>query len=329
MTSWVKANSSSTEGNLPPPRGLVCPLVTPLAEDGKIDHRSLRRLLAHVERWADALLLADLRWGEAAQLGMERRLELVSAAMQLVEGRRPLMVCVTGTSLNETRALEAELHRAATQTGYRGPLYAVDYPLVYHGNRDLPRLLAEDGERQGLPLIIGNDPKRIRSIKGAARHSNIRTAVLKKIATVPGVCAMIFQGSLKRGIDYQAAVRPGKGFLFYDGDEAVFLNNPGMGGVVAGGSNLLPEDWKHVIRSSMGRCDIDRQVRSHQRDVWESGELLAALYRLCRPDPAARLKHILARCGLIASEVTASGISGGGQAWRSERDRFLKRCDLT
>jgi dihydrodipicolinate synthase/N-acetylneuraminate lyase len=329
MTSWAKANSSSTEGSLPPPRGLVCPLVTPLTEDGKIDHRSLRRLLAHAGRWADALLFGDLRWGEAVALGVERRIELVSAGLKLVDGRRPLMICITGASLDETRALTAEFHRATERTGYQGALYAVDYPLMYHGNRDLPQLLAEEGERLRVPLIIGNDPKRVRQARGAARHGNIRTAVLKKIAMNPQVCAMIFMGSLKRSLDYQAAVRNRKGFFFYDGDESVFLKNPGMGGVVSGGSNLLPEDWKHVIQSSLGRCDKERQVRSHQREIWESGELLQSLYRLYRPEPAFRLKRILARSGLIASEAVAGGGSAMHEDWHTELDRFLLRCDLT
>jgi dihydrodipicolinate synthase/N-acetylneuraminate lyase len=303
--------------------------VSPLAEDGRVDHRSLKRLLAHVGRWADALLFADLRWGEAVELGMERRQELVSAALTLIDGRLPLMVCITGASLDQTRVLEDEFLRAAERIAYRGPLYAVDYPLVYHGNRDLPRLLAENDGSRRAPLIIGNDPKRVRGLKGPAHHCNIRTAVLKKIASVPRVCAMIFRGSLKRSLDYQAAVRMRRNFLFYDGDESVFLNKPGMGGVVSGGSNLLPEDWAHVIRSSLGRCDTDRHVRSHQRDVWASGELLRALHRLYRPDPAARLKQILARSGLIASEATASGVSAMSEEWGAELDRFLQRYDLT
>ncbi len=313
----------------PPPRGLVCPLVTPLAEDGGIDHRSLQRLLARAGRWADALFVADLRWGEAAELGVERRLELLSTALKLVDGRRPLMVCITGNTPGETRTLAAELRRAAERIDYPGALYAVDYPLVYHGNRDLPQLLTEDAGRLRLPLIIGNDPKRVRRLKGPARHSNIRTAVLKKIADIPQVCAMIFQGSLKRSLDYQAAVRNRQGFVFYDGDEAVFLNNPGMGGVASGGSNLLPEDWKHIIQSSLGRCDAERQIRSHQREVWEAGVILQTLYRLYRPDPAARMKRILARCGLIASETTASGVSETPEDWQDELDRFLQQCDLT
>jgi 4-hydroxy-tetrahydrodipicolinate synthase len=303
--------------------------VSPLAEDGKIDHRSLKRLMAYVGRWADALLFADLRWGEAVELGMERRLELVSAALKLIDGRLPLMVCITGVSLEQTRILEAEFLRAAERIDYGGPLYAVDYPLVYHGNRDLPRLLDENHRMRRIPLIIGNDPKWVRGVKGPTHHRNIRTAVLKKIADVPRVCAMIFRGSLKRSLDYQAAVRRRRGFFFYDGDEAVFLNKPGMGGVVSGGSNLLPEDWAHIIRSSLGRCDTERQVRSHQRNVWESGELLRALCGLYRPDPSARLKRILARSGLIASEATASGVSTKTGDWDAELDRFLRRYDLT
>jgi len=38
---------------------------------------------------------------------------------------------------------------------------------------------------------------------------------------------MIFRGSLKRSLDYQAAVRMRRKFLFYDGDESVY-RRPGF-----------------------------------------------------------------------------------------------------
>ncbi len=329
MTSSAKVSSSSTESKVwLPPRGLVCPLVTPLTGSGRVDHRSLRRLLAHVGRFADALLFVDLRWGEAGQLDTERRLELVSAALKLVDGRLPAMVCVTGKSLEQTRMLTDELHRERDRTGYAGQLYAVDYPLMYHGNRDLPKVLAEALRGNRIPLILGNDPHQAGLVKGTGRHRNIRTAVLKKIVRTPQVCAMIFRGSLRRSLGYQAALRDRGDFLFYDGEESVFLDSPGMGGVVSGGSNLLPALWKDVLRSSLNRYDTERQFLSHQQEIWKAGELLRALYRFCRPDPAARMKQLLARTGVIESRATASGTADAAESRDAELDRFLRRWDL-
>lgn len=329
MTSWEKVNSNSTADRFPAaPRGLICPLVTPLAADGRIDSSALLRLVTHVGNSADAVLLSDLQWGEGLELGMDRRIELMAAALDILSGKRPALVCVTGRTVEETRTLTAELHRIAGRLGCTEKVYAVDYPLVYHGNRDLPRLMAETAGRQGLPLIIGNDPEQMRILKGPARHLNIRTSVLKTLVRMPHIRAMIFRGSVRRSLGYQKAVGARGEFFFYDGDEAVFLNNPGMGGVVAGGSNLLPEPWKEIVRSSFNRYDTERQFRSHQQGIWETGDLLLELHRLCRSSPAAAMKQILFQVGLIASRQTAADAAEPGKAWRARLQAFLDRWDL-
>lgn len=329
MTFWEKANSNSMDGRLqPPPRGLICPLVTPLTADGRIDTETLQRLLAHVGNAADAVFLSDLQWGEGLELGIERRIELIFAGIEAVNGRRPVMVCVTGRSLKETRHLTAELHRAAERFNCLDTVYAVDYPLVYHSNRDLPRMLSDSDGGRGIPLIIENDPERLRTLKGPARHHNIRTSVLKQLVRIPRIQAMIFRGSVKRSLAYQEAARPRKEFFFYDGDEGVFLNNPGMGGVVSGGSNLLPGPWQEITRSCLNRYDTERQFRSHQQGIWETGDLCLALVRLCRPAPAAAMKQILFRVGLTASSQTVLPAAGPAREWRSRMERFLDRWDL-
>jgi 4-hydroxy-tetrahydrodipicolinate synthase len=329
MTSWEKVNLNSTADRLQAaPRGLICPLVTPLAEDGSIDSSGLLRLITHVGNAADAVLLSDLQWGEGLDLGISRRTDLMVAALEVLEGKRPIMVCVTGRTLEETRTLTAALHHIADRLGCAEKVYAVDYPLVYHGNRDLPRLMAETVGRRSFPLIIGNDPEPLRIVKGPARHLNIRTSVLKKLVRIPHIRAMIFRGSIHRSLGYQKAVRDRNEFFFYDADEAVFLNNPGMGGVVAGGSNLLPEPWKEITRSSLNRYDTERQFRSHQQGILEAGDLLLELHRLCRSAPAAAMKQILFHVGLIASDQTAADVPEPGQEWRARLRGFLDRWDL-
>lgn len=329
MTSWEKVNLNSTAGRFQAvPRGLICPLVTPLAADGSIDSSALLRLLTHVGDAADAVLVSDLQWGEGLELGIDRRTDLMAASLDILGGKRPVMVCVTGRTLEETRALIAALHRIADRLGCKEKVYAVDYPLVYHGNRELPRLMIETFGRQGFPLIIGNDPELLRILKGPARHLNIRTSVLKKLVRMPHIRAMIFRGSVKRSLGYQKAARERNEFFFYDADEAVFLNNPGMGGVVAGGSNLLPGPWKEITRSSLNRYDTERQFHSHQQGILETGDLLLELHRLCRSAPASAMKQILFHVGLIASKQTAAVVPGPEEEWRERLQGFLDRWDL-
>jgi dihydrodipicolinate synthase/N-acetylneuraminate lyase len=330
MTSLEKASSSSTEGKrATPPRGLICPLITPLTPDRRLDRSSLESLLRHVHRHVDGILVGDLRWGEALDLDLDTRTGLATAVLEIVAGSLPVMVCITGPTLRHTRTLAAELRRTVDRLAYGGDLFTVDYPLVYHSNRDLPKTLAEPDARRGFPLVLGNDPDRVRSVRGPIRHGNIRTAVLKKIVTEIPVCAMIYLGSRKRNRGYQGAVRRRPGFFFYDGDESVFLKSPGSGGLVAGGSNLLPGPWCQVTRSSLNRYDTERQFHSHQQGIWASGVMLNELHRICRPAPAARMKRVLCRTGLIAAHRTAAPDSAVGPEWEAELEKFLSRFDLT
>jgi dihydrodipicolinate synthase/N-acetylneuraminate lyase len=329
MTFWEKVSSSSTENrDVSPPRGLICPVVTPIQVDGTLDKISLGRLLSHVRRHADAILLSDLRWGEGLDFPPSLRLELMDAGFRWAGGRLPVLVCITAKTMDETAALLSEAQRLVDRIGYDGAVFWVDYPLVYHSNRDLPAAVGRMGSGSRFPLLLANDPARVRSVKGSTRRGNIRTAVLKSIARTASVRGMIFTGSFRRSIHYQEAVRRRTDFFFYDGDEAVFLRSPGTGGVVAGGSNLLPELWHDVARSSLNRYDTERQFRAHQAGIWQSGMELEKLYRLTRQCPADRMKRILARVGLIGSDRTVIAAPAPPPSWHEDLTQFLEHHDL-
>ncbi len=310
------------------PRGLICPLVTPLTAEGDLDLPSLQRLLGHVQRFVDGLLIGDLVWGEGGALSEVLRLNLLAAVREASGGRKPLLVTVTGRQPADTRRFMISAEALLTRGGDPGDVCWVDYPLVYHSNRGLPQFYRELAAETRFPFIVANHPSLIQGLKGPGRLKNIRTGVLKKIAANPSLMGLIFVGGLKRALNYHLALRGRDRFAFYDGDESGFLNSPASGGVVAGGSNLLPRVWLTVTRSSLNRLEEDRHSPPHPASLLESGVMLRTLGALCGTSPAVQLKTILQRVGLIASDAAAAPADGRDAAWEADLKAFLGAYDL-
>ncbi|RLB78090.1 MAG: hypothetical protein DRH24_15035 [Deltaproteobacteria bacterium] len=316
-----------------PPQGLICPLVSPLMDDNTIDSASLERLLEHVGRAVDGVLLCDAIWGEGTVLSAEIRFDLVSSALEIIRGRWPVLIFITGKTLRDTQLFMAQMEELINKIEYRGKLFWVDYPLYYHSNRGLPQMYLELMTKTEIPLIIANLPYLVKQQKGLVKRGNIRTSVLKKIVRNTEIRGMIFTGDLKRSFNYQMAARSGSGFVFYDGDEAVFLKNPGMGGVVAGGSNLVPGKWLEITRFSLNQYDKKKRIQISRPAVLESGTMLQFLYSLCNAAPAVYMKKILCKVGIIDSSHSYSSVeslklSRQEKAWQDELKVFLNTYDM-
>jgi 4-hydroxy-tetrahydrodipicolinate synthase len=311
-----------------PPRGLICPVVTPLKADKTLDSRSFERLLRHVAGAVDGILLCDVAWGEGLELPENMRLDLVSCGLEMIMGRVPVFVTITGHTLKDTLRLMAEVEAFVRRLEYPGALFWVDYPLFYHGNRELPQMFRALLAETEIPVILGNRPDLVKKRKGPGRHHNIRTSVLKKIVSNAGIRGIIFTGDLKRAGNYLRAVRFRKDFVFYDGDETVFLKNPGLGGLIAGGSNLAPHEWLEITKSSLNRYDSERQFQKHQEAIWESGMMVQDLYSLYKAAPSFYMKRILKKAGIIENSQTISTFTGGIPGWEEKLENLFSTYDL-
>src|SRR5215213_8236665 len=97
---------SSNSKVLPTPlRGIVPPMVTPLAGPQALDVPGLERLVAHVLGGGVSGLFVLGTTGEAAALDDNVRRELVLRTCRLVAGRVPVLVGVTDTRVTESVSL--------------------------------------------------------------------------------------------------------------------------------------------------------------------------------------------------------------------------------
>ncbi|MCD6138598.1 MAG: dihydrodipicolinate synthase family protein [Deltaproteobacteria bacterium] len=288
------------------PKGLICPLVTPLKMGDVLDLAALERLIAHVGTAADAILIGDAIWGEGLALSAETRLKLTCATLEIAQGKWPIFITITSDTPEATRALLANSESFLERLGYPGIVFWVDYPIYYHSNRGLPQFYAAMARDTQIPLILGNHPELTRKPGRRIKHKNIRTSVLKKLSKIDRIQGLVFTGSLKRSINYHKAVRRRPGFVFYDGDEAAFIRQPSSDGVVAGGSNLLPGTWREIAESCLNRYEVQQQYPDHVSQIWEKGAMVQEFYNLYAANPAAVMKRMLHVAGLLPNAQTAS-----------------------
>lgn len=288
------------------PRGLICPLVTPVKTGDVLDVSVLDRLIDHVGVGADVLLIGDVFWGEGLVLSPETRLEMACAVLEIIQGKWPVFITITSEAMNSTRDLLARIEAFIERSGYPGSVFWVDYPIYYHSNRGLPQWYKSMARDTRIGLVLGNDTRLIEWRKRSLKHKNIRTSILKRISQIERVQGLVFSGSLKRSINYHRAVRYRRDFRFYDGNELAFIRQPTSSGVVAGGANLLPDAWRRITWSCLNRYDVQQQYPDHTSQILETAAMLHEFHELYSQNPAAVMKRMLHVAGILPNAHTAS-----------------------
>ncbi len=284
------------------PKGLLTDLVTPMQGDGSLDSRGLGRLLDRVAGNCQAVLLASPRAGEGGFLDPDARARLLEDALLVLRGRKPVLIWFTNEDEDRTRQTLAILNRLRKRHAAEHAVFFVDAPLYYHSNRGLASLYQEYRDLTGDGVfLLYNDPVLVGSTAKRLKRSNIRTAILKELSSLPHLAGLIFHGSLDRAGDYQKAVRAHPDFRIYDGDEEHFLDFPSMSGVVSCGANLLSSGWQTIMQSSLHLEGSSKNYPDFLRQIWDLGNFLRLVKKRYDASPAAVIKAVLAKEGVIES----------------------------
>ena len=284
------------------PRGLITALITPLGSKEELDVESLAKLLNTVTEPSDALLLAGNHAGEGALLPRETRETLIRETMRIVAGRTTLLIGITADTVEETFGNAKCVEGLRDELNYKGTIFLFDCPLWYRSNRGLPAHCEELMTVTSLPLILSNDPALISNLKTPLKRYNIRTGVLKKLLSNNRIAGLAHSGDLHRFLNYVQAARSRQDFHFYDGSELNFLDNPSTDGVVSIGANVLPEEWKEVVGSSLDTDDSRKEDADYRRRLWDLREKLRKLHAGCKDNPPALVKTALKYKGITASD---------------------------
>ena len=134
-------------------RGIVPPLVTPLADRDKLDHEGTQRLLEHVVEGGVQGVFILGTTGEAPSLSYALRREFIQLVNEVIDGRVPVLVGVTDTSLVES----LRLADFARQSGADAVVLSTPYYFPA-GQTELIKYIADIVEEVPLPLMLYNMP---------------------------------------------------------------------------------------------------------------------------------------------------------------------------
>lgn len=155
-------------------RGIVPPLVTPLAGRDQIDEEGTRRLLEHVISGGVHGVFILGTTGEAPSLSYRLRREFIRLVCDVVQRRVPVFVGVTDTSFVESLAL-AEVAKAA-----QADAVVLTTPYYFPaGQTELIQYIADVLQELPLPLMLYNMPSltkvwfEIDTLRELSRHPEI------------------------------------------------------------------------------------------------------------------------------------------------------------
>lgn len=259
--------------------GSLVALVTPFDSNDRVDYEALKRLVDfHVKRGTNGLVVAGTT-GESATLARDEHIELVARAVEIADGRLPV---IAGTGSNST-AQTVDLSRAVDGTGISAYLVVVPYynkptqaGLIQH--------FTTVADAVTKPVMLYNVPGRTvadmlpETVATLAAHENIFGI---KEAT----------GDIQRLRDMMALA--GDDFRYYSGDDFTalpFLVEGGHGVVTVTG-NVAP-----VLMSELCALVAAEKMKEAETLDERLQPLHNAMFLESNPIP---VKWALAELGLI------------------------------
>jgi 4-hydroxy-tetrahydrodipicolinate synthase len=264
-------------------KGSLVALVTPFDDHNRVDYVALKRLIDfHVSEGSDGLVVAGTT-GESATLATEEHIELITRAVELADGRLPI---IAGTGSNST-AQTVDLSVAVRDTGIFGYLLVVPYynKPVQEG---MYRHFSSVADAVDKPVMLYNVPGRTASdllpetVARLAEHENIWAI---KEAT----------GDIDRLRDIQALVPAD--FGLFSGDDFTVLPfiEQGGHGVVTVSGNVVPAQMAELCRlASAGERDAAKTFDDRLQ------LLNTALFLESNPIP---VKWAVCQMGLISPHI--------------------------
>jgi 4-hydroxy-tetrahydrodipicolinate synthase len=220
-------------------KGSMVAIVTPMLEDGAIDHDAYRRLIDwHIAEGTHAIVAVGTT-GESPTVTVEEHGELIRVAVEQVRGRIPVIAGTGGNSTAEAVALTAY----AKKVGAAASLQVVPY---YNKptQEGLYRHFCKVAETVDLPVILYNVPGRT--------VADLSTETTLRLAQVPGIIGIKdATGDLARGADLLK--RAPKNFAVYSGndDSALALMLLGGHGVISVSANVVPRLMSEMCKAAL------------------------------------------------------------------------------
>jgi 4-hydroxy-tetrahydrodipicolinate synthase len=252
--------------NLPKPlRGIIPPMITPLADRDTLDVAGTERLVEHLLAGGVHGLFILGTTGEAPSLSYRLRRELIDLVCRRVGGRVPVLVGVTDTSFVES----VNLARHAAEAGSQAVVLAAPYYFPA-GQPELEEYLEDIVAELPLPVFLYNMPSHT---KLSFEPETVRKAL--ELWGVVGIKDSSAQMIYFHKLRMLASGRPD--FSLLVGPEELLAEAvlSGAHGGVCGGANLFPRLYVELYEAATA-ADLDR-VRALHGQVMRLGETIYAV----------------------------------------------------
>ena len=276
--------------------GSIVALVTPMHEEGSVDHDALRRLIDwHIAEGTDCICVVGTT-GESPTLSVEEHWEVIRVAVEHVRARVPLMA---GTGANST-AEAIEHTQYAKRVGADCALSVVPY---YNkpSQEGLYQHFKAIAESADLPMLLYNVPGRT--------VADLLPETVLRLAQVPGIVGIKeATGEIDRAC--KLIKHAPKGFSIYSGDDptAIALMLLGGKGNVSVTANVAPRAMHDLCMAA---------IEGRAREAMQIHSKLLALHKdlFIEPSPAPTKWALarLGRCG-AALRLPITPLSSQGQA---------------
>ena len=245
-----------------PLRGIIPPLVTPLADRDTLDVAGLERLIEHVLAGGVTGLFILGTTGEAPALSYRLRRELIDRVCRQVVRRVPVLVGITDTAFVESVQLAEHAAAAGADALVAAPPYYLPV-----GQPELVDFVGRLVAELPLPLVLYNMPQLTKTA--------FAIDTLRELATVGGVAGLkdssgdlaYFRAVLALG----RCERPDWSVLIGPEEHLAEAIRLGAHGGVSGGAQIAPALFVSLYAAALEGDDL--RVALLQADVIRLGRI--------------------------------------------------------
>ncbi|MBD3628054.1 dihydrodipicolinate synthase family protein [Cyclobacterium sp.] len=247
-----------------PLKGIIPPMATMLKDDQELDHQSASRLIAHLLKGGVHGLFILGTTGECTNIPYHLRNELIQLTCREVNGRVPVLVGVTDTSLSESLVLG----QAAADAGADAVVAAPPYYFGL-GENELIAYFTRLADALPLPLYLYNMPSHTKTM--------LTQKAVVELSAHPNILGL--KDSSGNAVYFNAmlyAFKDRPDFTLLVGPEEMMASTVLMGGHggVSGGANLFPGLYVDLYAAAE-RGDLKEVARLQQMVMEISSEIYA------------------------------------------------------
>lgn len=251
----------SDSNNGPTFEGIIPPMLTPLLSDWKLDTEAVQKLVNHLIVGGVQGIFILGTTGESTSLSYQTRRELIEESAKHINGRVPLLVGITDTSIEESLDLAGLAFDQGAAAVVATP------PFYFHlGQEELYEYYWDLADRSKLPVFLYNMPSMTKismtvdTAVRLAKHPNI-------IGIKDSSANTVYFQNLKYAITRED-------FALFVGPEEIMAETVLMGGNggVNGGANLFPKLYVQMYQAA--KAHNFEKIKVLQKHILEIASLL-------------------------------------------------------